>query len=192
MNKFIRIANELSKLHRQLVSYQLQRDHAIDDIAARALAITPDGGWQGKNESERKTASDKAFAADEIIQKLLLIKRDADDHARQTQAEIDGLEDERRAYEYTVKATYVRAMTEDVTLEELLNIDADIPPVQSVQVDEREWQAWEEAIMPSKESVNFAGLNDLIMTGCTTTEIADITPDEGPDYDTPADGESVL
>lgn len=139
MNKFLTIGHQLSTLDRQLAIYKLNLDHHIEDIAGRALAITPDGGWSGKNESERKTASDKAFAADETIQKLLDLKREAEDNVMTTQAKIEALEDERRALEWTVKATYVMQYA-GVTLDDIFEVEPEIQP------NEEAWKRWEESL----------------------------------------------
>lgn len=174
MNKFLEIGHQLSQLDRQLAIYKLNLDHAIEDIAGRALAITPDGGWPGKNEGERKTASDKAFAADETIQKLLDLKRVAEDNVISTQAQIDALEDERRALEWTVKATYVMQYA-GVALDDIFEVEPEIQP------NKEAWKRWEESLA---HGGTFHGIEDIVKTGLSDKldlKLRELTPTEEAD-----------
>jgi hypothetical protein len=40
------------------------------EIDQRVLALIPEGGWEGKNEAERKNSKDRALAADTVYQQL--------------------------------------------------------------------------------------------------------------------------
>ena len=108
--RFVEIAKELGNQLRARTDLNILISHAETDIDARKMAITPEGGWQGKNAEERKLASERAYSDD-----LALLTMGEDLEQRkvriaEVETEISCLETERRALEWTIRARLVDAL----------------------------------------------------------------------------------
>jgi hypothetical protein len=93
---------------RALINKQIY-DHE-QAIEARKSSLTPAEGWPGKNEEARKAARDAAFAADDA---LALHQRQAAELRGRLiilQADVEGVEAERRADEWRLRERLVEAL----------------------------------------------------------------------------------
>lgn len=64
MNKLNEIGLTLGEAYIEQKDVEIRLSHQRQDLDARKLYLTPSDGWPGKNESERKVAAEKTFAAD--------------------------------------------------------------------------------------------------------------------------------
>lgn len=110
MNRLTQIAQELNALYRTKWTLGIRLTNLRKDEEARKLFITPEGGWQGKNAEERKFTENVFCAGDEVlkqIRQMIVVEQNEYDG---TLAMIDGLTDERRAFEWTIRAKLVDAL----------------------------------------------------------------------------------
>lgn len=100
----------LAKLYRDLRLEEIHLQHLLEDLEGRKFFLAPDAGWEGKNEEARKLTAEKAFAADEICQKLRGMARDNEITIARLTGDLQALEAERRAYEWGVREQIVLAL----------------------------------------------------------------------------------
>lgn len=72
-------------------------------VTSRELELTPDGGWDGKNQEQRDVLKNKIFVADERLQNYVVSLQSFLDEAENTKNQILGYEALRRSYEWVVK-----------------------------------------------------------------------------------------
>lgn len=110
MNKLIQNASKLSTLFMSRAQLRADIQSSEDKIAARELTITPVDGWIGKNEGERTTAKMRAFAADPGHCQLTAIMRGEQVDLGKVLAEIEGLQADTSAVEFTIRDETNRVM----------------------------------------------------------------------------------
>lgn len=97
------IGNELSEGRKCAVLIALKLDDLKERLAVRDTEITPETGWGGKNAEERKLSQDKAMHEDRKASNLMKGVKRLLRMARLQAAYVEGLEDRRRALEYTAQ-----------------------------------------------------------------------------------------
>lgn len=107
MEKLIEIAKTLTELYdtrarTTLIQWQAERD--IDRIK---LSLTPPDGWPGKNEEQRRTAAEKTYAENDELQAAMVKHSAAFKALVELGAKIDGMETQRRAEEWSIRAQLV-------------------------------------------------------------------------------------
>ena len=109
--RFLEIGNDLGLLYIESRNAEISLANHREDLAGRKLALAPADGWPGKNEGERKLASEAAYAADETCLALVRTIREDEMQASVVQAQIQALEAERRGLEWEIRARLVEAMS---------------------------------------------------------------------------------
>jgi hypothetical protein len=109
MNQLFEIASALGELAH--ARYELRNElTAIENaVKARKAAITPPGGWPGKNPDERKAAELAAVSTDETLTLLLSQKDDVEDELALSEADREALIAERDAWQWTIRDREVAA-----------------------------------------------------------------------------------
>lgn len=110
MNKIIDNASKLSSLFVSRAQFKADIQKYEDRIAAREIAITPFDGWPGKNEGERTVSKARACLIDEemvLFHETLRFHQNGLGHV---QAEIDGLNADTSAIEFTIRDETNRVM----------------------------------------------------------------------------------
>jgi len=108
--RMLDLAAQLAALYKTRAELTLREWQYGKDAEGRKLYLAPAEGWPGKNAEERKTAMERYFAADEVLGKIEAQADQVHVELVQCEALIAGLEAERRALEYTVKAGLVEAL----------------------------------------------------------------------------------
>lgn len=108
--RLIEIAKRLIELYNQRGAQSLRLWHAEQDLELRQVALIPAEGWPGKNEGERKTAQTKAYKSDDVCEKIEAQIARHKTEVSTTDAEIAGLEAERRALEWEIRGELVKAL----------------------------------------------------------------------------------
>lgn len=104
------LAKSLSALLRERATCNVTLSHLSSDMEARKVAITPEGGWPGKNAEERKFAESVTCGADEPMKAMRNEHAIKLDRQAFIEAEISALETERRALEWSVRGALVDAL----------------------------------------------------------------------------------
>lgn len=135
MEKLIKIAKTLTELYdtraqTTLIQWQAERD--IDRIK---LSLTPPDGWPGKNEEQRRTAAEKAYAGNDELQAAMVKHSSAFKALVELGAKIDGMETQRRAEEWSIRADLV-----DVLRREGIEVKPMEDPFQAVMDQETDDQ----------------------------------------------------
>lgn len=110
MNKLLDNASKLSTLFMSRAQLRADIQSSEDKIAARELTLTPVDGWIGKNEGERTTAKMRVFAADPGHCQLTAILRGHQVDLGKCLAEIEGLQADTSALEFTIRDETNRVM----------------------------------------------------------------------------------
>ena len=110
MTRLLEIANELKPLYSQRNGARLTKTRLEEDTERLKTFLTPAEGWQGKNAEERKTAAEKTFADHENLDAMSYELDDCLDEIAVTEAQIEGLEAERRALEWEVRIVLASAL----------------------------------------------------------------------------------
>ena len=63
--------NKLIRAQQLLVAAEVYLAHMQEDLAAAKVRLTPDLGWEGKNEEARKVSAEKAYLDSAPIQALV-------------------------------------------------------------------------------------------------------------------------
>lgn len=108
--RLVEIASRLGKLYAFLRNGETLLKHHQEDLEGRKMHLAPADGWPGKNDSERKIAQEKIFAGDETCQALRTLIRMNETKQAEMQGEVQGLEAERRAIEWTIREQMVYAL----------------------------------------------------------------------------------
>ena len=109
----IQIADDLAARYETRAKTSLIQWQANRDIERIKLSLTPPDGWPGKNEEQRRTAAEKAYAEDDTLQAALIQYNTAYKALIELDAEIAGLEARRKALEWTIRAQLVEALRRD-------------------------------------------------------------------------------
>ncbi len=109
-SRLLEIAHSLASLIQARSELNLLINHLNVDLEARKLALVPAEGWPGKNEGERKLSADRVFAADKTCSDIHFALEERTIRLANVEAEIGGLEAERRALEWEIRAKLVEAL----------------------------------------------------------------------------------
>lgn len=110
MQRLLEIAKLLANDRPALKSAQIDLAHWEADITARELFLTPVDGWPGKNEAARDVAAAKVFDADPQLREQRAKRDDLRRLIAGLEAQVDALEDERRAWEWAIRDRLVEAL----------------------------------------------------------------------------------
>jgi len=113
MEKLLEIAKTLSELYDTQAQTRLIQWQANQDIERIKLHLAPAEGWPGKNEEQRKTAAEKAYAENDELQAAMVKYNAAFRALTEIDARIAGLEAERKANEWTIRAQLVDVLRRD-------------------------------------------------------------------------------
>ena len=113
MEKLLEIAKTLSELYDTQAQTRLIQWQANQDIERIKLHLAPAEGWPGKNEEQRRTAAEKAYAEDDALQAAIIKGDTAYRAIVALDAEIAGLEAKRKALEWTIRAQLVDVLRRD-------------------------------------------------------------------------------
>ena len=107
-NEFMK--DELLKIGEQLFEAYIDKAEATIQLGmytkaleARKVVLLPEGGWQGKNQSERDAARDRVYAEDTILINLSTRLQSVEDGLVRLQAKIDAESALRRSYEWVIR-----------------------------------------------------------------------------------------
>lgn len=110
MDKLLEIATTLSELYDTQAKTRLIQWQAEQDINRLKLSMTPPDGWPGKNEEQRKTAAEKTFAENDELQAAQVKYNAAYKALVELEAKIAGMEAQRKAEEWTIRAQLVEVL----------------------------------------------------------------------------------
>jgi len=110
MEKLIEIAKTLTDLYDTRAQTSLIQWQASQDIERVKLNLTPVEGWPGKNEEQRKTAAEKTFAENDELQAAQVKYNAAYKALVELEAKIAGMEAQRKAEEWTIRAQLVEVL----------------------------------------------------------------------------------
>lgn len=111
--RLIEISIELGKLYELRAVAGLKEWSAGQDVSARQLELTPDPDEYkklGSNDTARKTALDKIFAEDKELNGFLDAQDQSHEETILVDADIQKLEAERRALEWSIRGQLVDAL----------------------------------------------------------------------------------
>ncbi len=108
--RLIEIAKQLTKDYTDRMSANLRLWQWEKDLEARQTAMIQPEGWPGSNKEAREDARTKAYQADETCQKIEVQIVTLRRLIAATDAEIAGLEAERRALEWEIRGELVKAL----------------------------------------------------------------------------------
>ena len=80
------------------------------DLEARKLFLTPLGGWEGKNEGERKVSAETTFAGDKVCQGIREILTGEATEMSKLEATMANAEAQRRGIEWVITYRLVNAL----------------------------------------------------------------------------------
>lgn len=109
--RLLHLAGELKQLYAGQRLVEVALAHKREDLVARKFYLAPADGWPGKNEEQRRTAQEKAFAEDDVCASLGKLIRDNEARLAEFSAQVAALEAERRAIEWAVRIGIVEALT---------------------------------------------------------------------------------
>lgn len=107
----IEIAIELKKLYSEQAQVDLRKWRLETDLDARAVYLTPAEGWPGKNEEQRNTAKERVLSEDTATQDMRKETAQCQEKRFTLSAQIQGLEAERRALEFSVREQLVTVLS---------------------------------------------------------------------------------
>lgn len=103
-------AERLTGLYIARAALNLLIWRANQAIADRQRALVPEGGWPGKNQEARDAARDAAGAADQALAGHVAQRDEAHGKLFELEAEISGVEAQRRAGEWRIRERMVDAL----------------------------------------------------------------------------------
>jgi hypothetical protein len=103
-------AENLTVTYSQRAKLNLTVWRAGQALEARARELRPDTGWPGKNDEARAAAKDEALAADQLAQNASVDLDAAKGKLIELEAEIAGIEADRRAGEWRIRERMVEAL----------------------------------------------------------------------------------
>lgn len=104
------IAGTLAELYKLRAARNIDAWKVNQDISRRELSITPVEGWEGKNTEQREVSKLRAFAADAELVELSAVAMQHKATLEQIEADIAGLEAERRALEWSIRQQMIDAL----------------------------------------------------------------------------------
>lgn len=104
------LANRLGELYQSKRGAQIELAHQEADLEGNILRLTPDDGWPGKNEENRRLARERALADDQACRNIAARMTELRDDLADLEAEIDALDAERRAREWMIRQQLVEAL----------------------------------------------------------------------------------
>lgn len=119
-NRLTIIALELGALNGTKFTLGVRLAQLREDYEARKMAITPGGGWQGKNAEERKFAESIACAADEVLKKISDMMTIEQHEFDGTIITMENRQTERRALEWTLRAKLIDALAGNYSASEAI------------------------------------------------------------------------
>jgi len=146
MNKLMTNVSKLSTLFMSRAQLRAEIQADEDKIAARELVLTPTDGWIGKNEGERTTSKMRAFAADPDHCKLSAILRGFQVDLGKCLAEIEGLQADTSAVEFTIRDETNRVMGGKSILDVLQDEASDVMQDAALQLTQVDTDAFAEVL----------------------------------------------
>lgn len=104
IESLIAIAKQLGELYSRLSTKKSDLKSITRQIEERELEITPPDGWPGKNAEAREIEQKRTFKSDVPMQGFLKAQFEAEVKVSELEAQIAGLEAERRAIEHIIYA----------------------------------------------------------------------------------------
>lgn len=111
MTRLLEIATQLAQHRTARRAVEIRLSHLQSDYAARLLAIRPAGGWQGKNEVERKDAGERAESNDETLRAIRAQQAEEQEQIDALETLAENLSDERRAIEAQIRQNTADAIS---------------------------------------------------------------------------------
>jgi hypothetical protein len=109
-DQLLPIARQLAKLYKVRAGAMNARRQLERDLEIAKIDKSPTEGWPGKNAEERKLAQEKAFISDQDITKTDNMIDDCLEELSEATGQIEALEAERRAIEWSIRDSLVDAM----------------------------------------------------------------------------------
>ncbi len=109
-DQLLPIARQLAKLYKVRAGAMNARRQLERDIELIKVDKSPIDGWPGKNAEERKLAQEKAFLADQDITRIDNMIDDCLEELSEATGQIEALEAERRAIEWSIRDSLVDAL----------------------------------------------------------------------------------
>lgn len=110
MNRMLKIAADLGQLYAERSGASIHKGHIEADLAGRVLFLTPPEGWPGKNAEQRDQARELCVRDDPVCTELREALREIENDLADNTADIDALEAERRALEWSIRGGMVAAL----------------------------------------------------------------------------------
>jgi hypothetical protein len=119
MNKLFEIAKELSEIAQK--RFEIKQKLSLYEMqqSARETAMTPEGGWPGSNDMQRKAEEKKAKANDPELIGLSMSIHDLNYDFGQLEVDRDAMVEERDAIRWTIRDNEVCAVSGDSVLDKL-------------------------------------------------------------------------
>lgn len=109
-NQLLPIARQLADLYKVRAGAINTRRQLERDMELVKVDKSPADGWPGKNAEERKLAQEKAFLADQDITRIDNMIDDCLEELAEATGQIEALEAERRAIEWSIRDGLVDAL----------------------------------------------------------------------------------
>lgn len=111
MNRLFEISNHLADLYQERAQCGLRTWQIENDLAARKVFLTPAEGWPGKNAEQREIEAARVFAQDQACQEMNEALNDLKQDAADIAGQIEALEAERRAAEWSIRERLANALS---------------------------------------------------------------------------------
>lgn len=109
--RLIDIAIDLGKLYQERIGAEIHKGGIEGDLEARVEFMTPAEGWPGKNAEQREIEKARAVDADGPCQEMRAVLRELENDLADIRADIEALEAERRALEWTIRGRLAEALS---------------------------------------------------------------------------------
>jgi hypothetical protein len=103
-------ASILADLHRNRAQLQIELGQQESLQAECQLKITPAEGWPGKNEEQRKTARELAYASDEVLRSISSKISEIRDTLTDCEAEVSAHQELASAARWEIRARLAEAL----------------------------------------------------------------------------------
>lgn len=108
--KILDCASKLKDLYVERSELEINLERVKSELYKRELLLTPDDGWQGKNQEMRDLEKSKTLLLDESWNNLNNAKTETEEAMTLNEGVIEALEAERRGYEWEIRANLVTVM----------------------------------------------------------------------------------